>query len=429
MGFLTKASLVMRNMWKSLTEMFTMSVNRRTRRRQKSVKMNGVEWLEQRMVLDAGERLLTVFAPVQQEVALVETGNLFIEESPVPVVPQHLLGGVTGGSLIDLLMTSEGEDIEVFGICITTTHTESIERIPLYFPGTPAPFAIATKGAVGSQQTPAGYDAYFASIPSGALIVPAGGVHVLPYALIRTDGDGGTNEDVQASLLSSFISVFARGTESHNELVPNNADGNRTGEWFVGVANASMPNNDLVGPAHDIVMAEPKSIINGSSDPDDSLLQAGTSLIGVYDASAARHNNTNNGVDRLLLETMTFTLHLSNVSIDLFSLKLVNLEDPNVMVAPTSVTMINVYTYTFTFDHLTSSQLDTTIRSGDTVKFGVRATIEDPTWQDGFASHLFLGMELGERFAWYTEDVYRGPLQYGMDGQYASVYSTTYVNS
>jgi len=280
---------------------------------------------------------ITVTTVESQPWLLVTQGNLYIIESTntLGVRKHQLLGGELGETVLRLQFRAEYEDIDVTDIQLTasgTTTSKEVDRLELFKDGESEPFALATIGGCGGDDTlginpgnAAGVVKTFcANMESRQLVVPEGAeIDVLVRPRVKTDVQGAVSaEPVQFFVDNQNVSdeatgsgaVRARGDESSNNLAANDEDTSAEGEVFIGT-NTATTNAYITGKKGVVVMSKLVSITNDSDDPNGSAIPIGQSDIGKFKFTAADHVNSKNGLNTVSLSGVVFNVNATNVSL------------------------------------------------------------------------------------------------------------------
>ena len=263
-------------------------------------------------------------------------GNLYVTEDSTPVRARQLLGGTLAEPVLRLQIRAENEAVDVTDLQITSSGSTatSVDRIELYLEGAATPFAEATVGGCGSTGLAVnpgnGYEtvqSFCANMETQQLIVPEGeDIDILIRPRMKADTAGGISNQALAFFVDEYPSattgaVRGRGAESSNDLIANNGNGAANGEVFVGRNSANATNLDIVGSNSVSVMAKVTSITNANPDPDGTAVPTGITAFGQFKIVAASHNNSNNGLNDVVLSGVIFNVNATNVELDqVFSL-------------------------------------------------------------------------------------------------------------
>ena len=338
---------------------------------------------------------------------LVNQGDLFVTKDSTPLTNRQLLGGALGEAVLRLQFHAENEDIDVTDLQITSSGSTatSVDRLELYLVGESAPFALATVGGCGSDDTlaqnpgngAATVQTFCANMESRQLVVPEGSdVDVLVRPRMKTDTGGATsNQNVQFFIAKQAVSdestgsgsVRARGDESSNNLTANDEDSNAEGEVFIGTSTAAA-NAYIVGNRNVSVLAKLTSITNASNDANGSAVPTGISDIGAFKFASAAHTNSKNGLNDAVLSGVVFNVNATNVSISASSFKVFNKDnssDSNKVACTAyngSTAIAGTASGSFTIECKgldASTVINTEIDQGDDLTLVVEAEITDPS--------------------------------------------------
>ena len=337
---------------------------------------------------------------------LVSQGSLFVTKDSVPVRSRQLLGGALGDAILRLQLRAQNEDIDVTDIQFNSSGSTatSIDRVELYREGETTPFATATTGGCGSDDTltinngGATIVAFCAKMQSRQLVVMQGqNLKVIVRPRIKSDDQGSTvNQVVQLWLTKQAVvdgstgsgAVRARGAQSSNDLVANSGDTTANGEIFIGTDSATT-NSDIVGNINRVVFAKITSITD--ANPDSGLnngnpnVPVGVSPFGQFKFTAATNTNSLNGLNKFTLSGVIFNINATNVTMTSNAFKIYNKND-----ASTKVTCKSRYSAdgigigssgtasgSFLVDctALAGSTIDTRVNSGDSVTFVLEGNI------------------------------------------------------
>ncbi|MBU0458644.1 hypothetical protein KKF03_04310, partial [Patescibacteria group bacterium] len=159
---------------------------------------------------------------------LVSQGNLFVSKSTVPLRSRQMLGGALGETVLRLQFRAQYEDVDVTDLQITgsgSTTSNETDRLELFKDGESEPFALATIGGCGGDDTQnvnsgggtnhnGTVKTFCANMESRQLVVPEGEeVDVLVRPRLKTDTQGATsNQVVQFFIDKTNVSSEATGS-------------------------------------------------------------------------------------------------------------------------------------------------------------------------------------------------------------------------
>ncbi|MBI3816679.1 hypothetical protein HY285_04005 [Candidatus Peregrinibacteria bacterium] len=266
---------------------------------------------------------------------LVNQGDLYVTQDAVPTGRHQFLGGVLGAPALSLQFHAENEDIDVTNLQITATGStaSSVDHLELYNDGATTPFTLATIGTCGSDKVPA--NTRCAKMQNQELVIGKGtDVNVLVRPFMKTDVNGAiSGEKIQLYIAGKAVSndttgegaVRARGVQSSNSLSASNENGIvNEGEVMIGNTDGGK-NKDIVGLKHVSVLSKITSITNAGSDT--GVMPTGVADIGQFTIAAAAHDNSQNGLNKVVLSGVLLTVNAANVEIDATSLRFYNKVD------------------------------------------------------------------------------------------------------
>ncbi|MBI5794508.1 hypothetical protein HZA87_05535, partial [Candidatus Uhrbacteria bacterium] len=263
--------------------------------------------------------------------SLVSQGSLFVTKDSVPVRSRQLLGGTLGDPILRLQFRAQNEDIDVTDIQFNSSGSTagSVDRLELYAEGATTPFATATTGGCGSDDTLATNNgnggaaivAFCAKMQSHQFVVKQGANDkVIVRARMKSDEQGATsNQVIQLWLTSQAISnsttgsgaVRARGALSSNDLVANGGDTSADGEVFIGTDTATT-NSAIIGNVNKTVLSKIVSItdVNPASalNNGNPNVPVGVAGFGQFKFTAATNTNTLNGLNKFTLSGVIFNI-------------------------------------------------------------------------------------------------------------------------
>lgn len=260
---------------------------------------------------------------------VAETGNLYVTLDSVPVRSRQLLGGVLGETVLRLNFRADKEDVDVTSLTfVQDGDTNSIERLELYKEGATTAFATATVAGCDPHQ---GVNVLCATMQNGQMIVKNGeNQDILVRPRIRTDEQGGRSaSDVRIMLLplTGHNSVEARGRTSLNNLAQNDGDAIAEGEIFLGTNVAAQNNSSILGAQSIVTMSKIVSIQNANPDGPEAMMPTGINGIGQFKFTAATNANTLNGLNKVSLHKLAFTVSHANVALNQNNFKIYNKAD------------------------------------------------------------------------------------------------------
>lgn len=339
---------------------------------------------------------------------LVSQGSLFITNDSLPIRNRQLLGGTLSEAVLRLELHAEAEPIDVTDLQITdilASGVPTIDRLELFFEGEVTPFAQATVSGCGSDPVPATGRTYCANMENGQLVVPEGSdVDVLVRARMKSDEQGGVSGAPLQFTLASRDAVRARGANSSNDLSQNDDDATDEGEVFIGT-NVAGAHQDIVGTEHVSVLAKIAAITNANPDANGTSVPTGISAIGQFKYTAAAHNNSNSGLNDVVLNHIIYTLTGNNVLVDATAFKMYNKADQTrthnclllnadgTVYSGSAATVVNGSIYV-QCDDLSPSVVDTEINEGEDATFVLQADILNPNTAGGAGQVSFLQVQI-----------------------------------
>lgn len=289
----------------------------------------------------------TVHTRAARSVTVQGLGNLYVTQDATTVPSRQALLGTRSDPLLRLDFHATGEDVLVTGIAIGGG-TNSISSLELSVDGSSTPFATARN--IGCDLLTTGL--FCAKAGAGFLTVPKDqDVHVVVRAVLKSDAEGGITSETFTPVLTnvtspaSSIAVTARGAQSNQAMIQTNGDAFENGEVFIGRSTPG-PNIAITGPTHDLVAARFASIENINPDPDTVAVPSGISAFGQFRFKALDNPNVYNGTNAITIKTLTFTVSAQNVTVDVSSFRLFNLQNSGQMVSCNADTNTGLITVT-----------------------------------------------------------------------------------
>lgn len=331
-------------------------------------------------VITASTRIVTVRT----------VGNLFITRDSVPVGSHQALAGERSDTLLRLSFYATGEDIRVRSLDIGGA-TANAERLELYEVGASTPFATARGSQCAVLAT-----GHFCTNTDFLIKVDVE-KRVLVKAVLKSDTEGAVSGETMALTLTASTgtahAASARGELSGVDLSQNDGDSASEGEIFVGTSSPGS-NAAITGSTHDIVLSKISSIVNDSSDSDDSPVPSGTSTIGGFRFFALQNRNTKTGLNDVELRTLVFTVTASNVEVNTDSFVLYNTLDQSIVASCTANQPTIEITVTCSNVH---ESISSTIDSGGNIGLALRASVTDPQTVEGGSTLQVRLAELSDR--------------------------------
>lgn len=353
---------------------------------------------------------------------------LFVTQDAVPLSHQFLLGGsVTPVGRISFTALHELVNVSKLQLSILGD-AQSVDRLELLFPGQADPFAYATVGMNETDIVPTSYNGSpvttMTARMQNALIVPQGQtVTAIVAARIKTDVDGGrSGQPIQLLLIAEPVvdDVTGRGTVHGWGMDSSNA---LAGDDIVIGGSTPGPDATIVFPEFTTVMSTIAGISNANPDADGSGIPLGVADLGQFKFSAAANENSKNGLDKVVLESLSFLVSVANTEVDLQSFRLFNKADSTLKVAPSSVMLVSEGLYQVTFTNLDS--IDNVIGSGQNQTYVLRADVLNPKIDASKSSSLRVGLKT-DVLGWRDTDGSTNVLFNGTDLLDPVVWSTLY---
>ncbi len=393
---------------------------------------------------------------------LTNQGNLYVTKDTSPLRARQLLGGTLGEPILRLRFRAENEDVDVtdiqFNSSGSTTASNDVDSLDLYFDGATTPFATATVGGCGSDDVltsvnGAASTAFCANMESHQLVVAKGVdkiVNIRPR--IKSDlagassaatvqlvvtGDNGANYNYN----TGSGSIRARGMQSSNNL-SGNASGTANGTVFVGV-NSATTNATIVGSVNKTVLAKIDSITDANpATGTNPAIPSGVTPFGQFKFTALPNTNSLGGLNKWTLSGVIFNVNASNVVLNGNNFKMYNKADQSNKVACTTTTSAAasgaflVYCKMLkTTNGSSGSPINTQIESGESATFVLEGDVTNPNIGSSGSATLQASLQnfssmSNATFAaatshidWIDEDT-------NVDGRFKWVeYSDTVVNS
>lgn len=313
--------------------------------------------------LEDGSYVEVVTFPAESTLfTLQESGTLTVTEDSTPVRSHQLLGGTLGENVLRLNLRSDAEPVDVFYIGIDIEGlSQSIDRLEAYLPGATVPFALGT--LAGAKEG----DDFGFGMQNHQLIVPEGQeIDVIIRPRMKSDAVGGVAGDTFALAVDE---IMARGDISSNEIDPDVA-------------------SDIVGSSHTVVMAKISSIMNANPDANGTSVPTGQSSVGQFKFATAANTNTKNGLNKAVVDQLTFTVNAVNVALSASAFRFVNKADATVSsnsyrlerLDGTAIPSVGTVTGSFRviFTGLDASLVDTEIAQGEDRTFVLQMNVTNP---------------------------------------------------
>lgn len=349
---------------------------------------------------------------------LVNQGDLFVTLDSTPSRSRQLLGGTLGDTILRMQFRAQHEDIDVTDLQITSRGSDasSIDRLELYKDGATTAFATATVSGCGSDdviRTDGGIavSVFCANMENAQLIVPDGqNLDVLVRPRMKSDEQGAlSGQDIRLFVSQTAVSdnatgrgaVRARGRESSSNLMANDNDATNEGEVFIGTDNGAT-NMEITGNRNTVSLSKITSITNANPDADNANVPTGVSPVGQFRFTAASNANTLNGLNKVSLRKLTFTVSTTNVPLDTSAFKFYNKADSSSKTACTVASgggvggvgggNINM-TYEVECASIANTAIDGELESGESSTFVLEAKILNPNTSTTSSSSLQVSLK------------------------------------
>ncbi len=334
--------------------------------------------------------------------SLVSQGDLFVSKDSTSIRSRQLLGGTLGDTVLRLQFRAQNEDVDVTDIQIASSGSTatSIDRLELYKDGETTAFTTATVGGCGTDdvlttnpgKSSESIRTFCANMESRQLIVPKGQeLDVVVRPRLKTDTNGATsNEDIVLWLPQYAVSdnatgsgaIRARGAESSNNLIANNAAGGTTvtsGEIFIGTNAPANSNSAVVSNKNEVVLSKITSITNANPDADNTNVPTGVRPLGQFKFTAATNSNSLNGNNKATLSGVIFTVAATNVDLDSSLFKFYNKADSSTKVDCTVLSALaSSGSLKVQCKSLAASTVNTALDSGESVTFVLEGSVTNP---------------------------------------------------
>ncbi len=345
-----------------------------------------------------------------------ESGVIEVSAGSMSIRSRQVLGGTLSAPLLtmDFRASYERMDVTYVGINVQG-EGRSIDRIELFRAGETTPFAIAT--VFGAQPG----DDFGAVMNSGNLLVPEDQmVNVIARARVKADTEGGMGGD---AFSLSVDAVMARGDTSANAIEPE----------FLG---------DIRSPEHTVVMSRIAVIANANPAPNGTPVSLGTADIGQFRVAAANHGNFRNGLNDVVLDTLTFEVDAQNVELDSSGFRFFNKADATSQSAVFRLERMDgtpiadpVVTGQFRviFTSLPNTVVQTAIDQGASETFVLQVRTMNAQVNPSVRSYLRAGLSLRPGDFWWIDQESAGMGLGGyvydwIDYPESVIYSTMYMN-
>jgi uncharacterized repeat protein (TIGR01451 family) len=374
-------------------------------------------------------------------------GDLYVTKSSTPVPHRQLLGGALSEEILRLKFHAEYEDIDVTNVVISSDaqdaslFSSNVDRLELYKIGAVTPFATATVAGCGSSSVPS--NSMCASLQNQEFIISKGSdVEVLVRARMRTDVDGAVSGSRVTLMVDRFSGVSAHGLTSFNNLLQSNGNTVAEGEIFIS-ATAPTVSQSIIGRENSVILSKITSITNVDPNVSGTAIPTGVNkAIGQFKFSAAAANNTKNGSNKFVLDTIIFNVSMINVDIDATAYKLYNKADPTMKADCTSEQLSGSSASLVRCTNLRSSLVDTQISPNTDATFVLETTIQNSKVSNALSSSLQVSLAnftnpsaVGvspsfsmSRISWLDQDISSSTQFFWIEYPESSVNGTQYQN-
>ncbi len=395
---------------------------------------NVVDTTDVNNIIQAAVGIITL--PV--ECPAVQRGNLYVTTDSTPVAQHQVLAGALTDVLLRLDMRAEIKDIGVTMVRFVSQNAQNIHRLELTKAGSASPFALALPTACAdfSVTTFAGnpVQTFCAMIPTGQLTIPAGqSVDLLVKARMKTDALGAVSgQPIQLSLDTATSGAYgfvqANDGSLTSPLAFNNGDATAAGEVFIGTSTPAA-NQPISGPVHYVTNAKITTIANANPDPDNTNVPTGVAPIGQFRFTAATNANILNGLNRVNIGRILFTVDATNVALNHANFKVYNKADSSMKYGCSPVTPVGselkVQCYLTDFDSsLESGESETFVLEGDITDAQV-AQSQNSSLQVSIQNFSNAQTPAGD-ITWFDQDGASGSSFYWVEYPETIVRSTLY---
>lgn len=320
-----------------------------------------------------------------------QKASVYIVNHLVPPSSYMLAGTTQTAQVIGI--TASGQNVDMrdltFGI---TGAAQSVDRIELREIGSTTPFAVAVR--IGTDAT-RGLSLF--RVQSG-FIIPENTETTFSVDLkLRNDEDAVSNESLRVEVYGANPYDLNTGLA----IPTNNGDGVDTGEVFFGTYTAG-PNQFVRSEYHNVSFAKISSVTNANPDADGTNIPTGVRPIGVFKLSAAPNANTQNGLNKVMLKTLSFVVTSSNVLFEGNGFKVYNRNDASWKMN-TDVLDLGNGRYRLTITFPGASVIDNLIRSGEEGTFVLEGDVRNSKVNSALQSTLQVTLDT-DSIVWSDPD-------------------------
>jgi Domain of unknown function DUF11 len=332
--------------------------------------------------------------------AAMGVGTLTITKDSTPVRTQQLLAGNVE-TVGRLRLKAERENISINSLVLTLgAGARSVESLELYTIGSTTPITAARVASCLNNPVPAtSFCATFTAENPLTVSWQSGDTTLLIKARMKSDENGGRPGDaVQVTLRGSSANtvVTAQGVTSGIPLAMNNGTGTTEGEVLIGQTSGSQPNVDVSLESHTVTLSHISSIVGDPTAVTNSSIPVGADrTVGRFRLVARSHINSKNGLNKMRLDTVIFTVLNENVAIQ-GPLQALNVTDNTLAQNCTALDSNGQALATIptgTFYVRCELQNTVTIDANATVDIALRGTITNPKINSTSTSRLRVSLD------------------------------------
>ncbi len=372
---------------------------------------------------------VTIIATPGTDYTIAKSGSLYVVKDSTPVRGGYALLGERTDPVARFLFTSiiDASDVTKIHLTAVGEGVRSVDHFELYFDAATTPFAVATIGATGTDDVPLlwhGVPAttFTARLNSQQLVVPKGTtVTVIVRARLKSDSEGGESGKFfqivldGGSALSEVTgagAIHARSLTSQNNLNGNNGDPLATGEVFIGTNSVSL-NQDIMFGMSMTTGSLITSVTNADPNANGTSVPVGSHrAVGQYKISTAPTNNDKDGLNKTIIDSLSFVVNTSNVAFSAGSFRLYNKANSAQWVNCTIVNMDGTAvtgdtasgSFRVVVTGLDDKPIDTRIDGGTDATFVLEAEVLDTKIDPARSSSLQVALET-DKVEWTDRDI------------------------
>jgi hypothetical protein len=377
--------------------------------------------------------------------------SLFVTQDTTPVRQQQILGGAVTDPLLrlkfDVSTTRDVVFVTDLHFTIAGGGIDAIDRLELVPVGMTNPIGVATVGACGSASVPPA--TMCATLGENFFINGGSPVVLQVRARMKTDVDGAVSGGKVRLTVLGTVDLNAVKAASLNTSLPlktNDGDATDEGEIFIGRSNVGA-NADISGSEHTVVLSKVVSVTNADPNANGTAIPTGFGReISQLKFSAAPNNNTLNGLNKVALGNVLYSVTAQNVLLSGSGFAAYNKADSTqvVLCYPMSTTgtpLAGDVTGTFLVSCAYSgSPVNNSIDPGTDATFVLRANVMNSKVDNGAASVLQVMLSnfpdstntsfgpSASHLTWHDEDLGESKGFFWIDSPNASVNGTAYSN-